>query len=167
MAAGCLWPADYLLDAGHLSGPGCPWPLDAHKPLSVFGLLGVLQLLCACGFRGAQSLFWIVGIHQLLGIQGVPTRFWVPMDSRVAPEQPSAPEHPSSLTPEYLLASGVLGILAPNGDLDPHQLLGTKQLLVPVTPCTGSLLAIPRLLAPFHQAARAPLTHLCQAGIQQ
>lgn len=98
---------------------------------------------------GAQSPFWIVGIHQLLGTQAVPIGFWVPMDSRV--------------TPGYLLASGLLGILAPRGYLGPHQLLGTKHLLVPITPCMpgwilSSWLSIPRLLAPLH---------LCQAGIQQ
>lgn len=105
---GCPQTSECLL------APGCPF--------------------CACGFMGAQSLFWIVGIHQLLDTQRVPTGFRVPMDFRVAPEQPSAPEHPSSLTPGCLLALGWFGILAPRRGLDPHQLLGTKHLLLPITP---------------------------------
>lgn len=123
---------------------------------------------------GAQSLFWILGIHQLLGTQGVPAGFWVPTDPRAAPEQPSASEHPSPLgcplSPGHLLASGALGILAPRGDLDPHQLLGTKHLLVPITPCMPDWLppGYPKTSGPIPPGSQGTSTcHLCQAGIQQ
>lgn len=71
LASGCPWTA------GHPSLPGCPWPLHAHKPVSV------CWLRCACGSMGVQSLFWILGIHQLLGTQEAPLG-----------------EHPSFLTPD-------------------------------------------------------------------